>query len=234
MWLLLAVTACSESKPDFSRFIVRSEVSGITVTVAGRPIPLTKKANAYGQAEYDGMIDFKESEVSSKTIPVITMMTPCGPKPVELKAGGLSPPNESNVVVVNLSRHVLPKATTFVFAPSVKGPVTIGDIAVPTPIPREMTVFDAGCGKPITIGSESSPIERENTAMIVAPSTSACLKTGVALYGSGPGCQPESSRRLTGKLLYGMPEVPSIRFEGVDHTVKSTGKCSNRTWVQEC
>src|SRR5687767_9159328 len=108
--LMLVTTACnSKPKPDFSRFIIDVEtIGGIEVTIAGRPVPLaTDKDSLYGSNMMRGMVDFKESEVSSKTIPVVTMQTPCGPKPVPLKPDTLRPPNESNVVILKLSKYEL-------------------------------------------------------------------------------------------------------------------------------
>jgi hypothetical protein len=234
--VLSSASACnSKPKRDFSRYIIEVEsVGGVTVTVAGRPVPL-EPGKLDRRTWVEGMIDFKESEVSSKTRPEVTVHTPCGPKPVELKPSALSAPNESNVVTLRLSRYDLPKGTAFVFAPGVQGPVTIGDITV-APIPRELTVYDARCGKPITVGTTASPIEGDGDAVIVAPSTSACLKAGVALYGKeGAKCKPASSQRLTGKLVYPLAERPQVLFESMDTSIKISGsECLNRSWVQDC
>jgi hypothetical protein len=234
LWLC----ACGGGKKhDLSRFIVEIDdvLGGVTVTVAGKPVPLENKG-LYGSKELRGLVDFKESEVPAKTTrPVVMLSTPCGPKAFEYPARVLAPPNESNVVVLRMHRNDLPKITTFIFAPSVKGPVSVGDIAV-SPIPPQLDVFEAGCGKPITVGTESSPIESGHRAIAVAASAQACLKTGVRLYGSGPGCEPDSARTLTGSLVYPLEGVPSTLFKGVDDSVevRRSTTCTNRTWLQEC
>jgi hypothetical protein len=233
----ILLCACGGKKHEKARFIVELHdiIGGVSVTVAGKPIPL-KDEGLYGSHELRGLVDFKESEVAAKTTrPVVLLSTPCGPKPFEYPARVLAPPNESNVVVLRMHRNDLPPMTTFIFAPSVTGPVAVGDIAV-SPIPRKLDVFDAGCGKPITVGTESSPIENGHRAIAVAASARACLKTGVRLYGSGPGCEPDSARSLTGSLVYPLDEVPSTLFEGVDSSVevRQSTKCTNRSWLQEC
>jgi hypothetical protein len=233
----ILLCACGGKKHEKARFIVELHdiTDGVTVTIAGQPIPL-KDEGMYGSHELRGLVDFKESEVPAKTTrPVVLLSTPCGPKPFEYPSRVLAPPNESNVVVLRIHRNDLPQMTTFIFAPSVKGPVTIGDIAV-SPIPRRFDVFDAGCGKPIKVGRESSPIEGGQRAIAVAATAQACLKTGVRLYGSGPNCEPDSSRTLTGTLVYPLTEVPDVIFEGVDSSVevRQSTKCTNRSWLQEC
>jgi hypothetical protein len=240
--VLLAHAGCGGKKHDKARFVVEVSVTeNVQVTVGGRTIPLEPVSGAGTglPGGLRGMLDVPESEIPSTTPPVVTLMTPCGPKEMELPKDAVAPPNESNVTVVRLvDAHFHGLKTTFLFAPGIREPVKIGDIAVAQPPPERMTVFYAACGKPLTVGGESTPID-DSPVIVVASAPSACLKSGVALYGTlQPPCVAESGTVHTGKIAYPLRAVPDFLFKFGDRQVEvsraSAVKCSNRTWLQVC
>jgi hypothetical protein len=237
-----AVGCSSKKKHEKSRFIVEieAEEGQLQVEVAGHPIPLTRPDPVSGMPQpLRGMVDFKESEVPAKTPFDVKVMTPCGEKKLELSERLRRPPNESNVAELRLTKldiDELVHRSTVLFAPSIKGPVKLGDMTVPEPVPRTLTVFDLGCGKPITVASESAPVPAQDRIVVVAPSATACLRLGEALYGEGGGCRAPWSRDYTGFLVYPLDAVPLFVFEPPDPSVMASKQqgCANATWLQEC
>jgi hypothetical protein len=170
--------------------------------------------------------------VPSTTKPEITVATPCGPKKVEPTGSALQPPNEANVVILELRPSNLPSSTKVLFAPKLTDPVKLGDITVSTPLPKELTIFDSTCGKPVTVGAESAPIPA-GPVLVVAP-RAMCLRSGLALYGTGSGCKAERQEQLKGKIIYPLPEEPYVVFAPLRSKIDAYVECSNYPYIQEC
>lgn len=237
---LMVCTGCSSKKKhEIARFIVEIEAAPgeVRAEVAGRPIPL-KSATVSGMTlAVSAMVDFKESEVPAKTPVEIKVSTPCGEKSLALTDRMRPPPNESNVTIVRLTQgdlNELVKRSTVLFAPSAKG-VKLGDMAIPDPAPRSMSVFDLSCGKPITVGSESAPVPPMDRIVVVAPSASACLRLGEELYGTGDGCRAPWARDYRGFLVYPLDTVPYYLFQEPDASLYlNKPGCTNVSWLREC
>jgi hypothetical protein len=233
--LVLAVTlaACGKSKPkpDFVRFIFNINAKeGVAVTVAGKPVTLEVRDDLRGLY---GLIDFKASEVPVSTMPEITVPSPCGPK--QLTKFRVDPPNESNVVMVEVSSADLPPKTTLLLSPSITEPVRFGQIELPAPLPRELDVYDAGCGEPLMIGVRSIPLPQERAAGLLVPAgPNECFLDGVALFGQGTSCEAPSSRQLTGQPIYALHDVPFLKFESPPMQAMATTDCQNWTYVVGC
>ncbi len=227
--LTVAAAACNKTQPNPRVGFYAPEIAVPFITVT-----LGAKTWALKDATY---VDLQPNETAESAIPELTIATPCGPKKLTVQR---TPPNGNNVTTISVEWADLPKPTDIVLDPNLTGPIALGVIVLPSPMPKSYTVFDFGCGKPVSVAGVELVVTPEvaaSPAILIAAAPGACFHRGEVLYGStttATKCRAPSEATLTGGQLYPLGLMPSLLWKSPTATRGVKGSCTNMSYLITC
>ncbi len=233
MTLLMMSVGCKK-KPTYLSVSIGGGIKPyeITMSASGEPIAYSGTYPSAGRS-------FPPNATPKDISIDVTYPTPCGKKTFTLKpVGAMFEDKFDKRYSFDLTQDHLPGRTLLVFDPRLEGAISIGEITLPSPLPKEYYVTFGSCPRTVKVDGRdvAIPETRLGDRVLVARSPNACYRDGEVRFGpADAGCRPDSSKRLTGQSTYVLDHWWEYLFEGVPVSTKiGSGRCTNSRYLQTC